>query len=85
MTFSLIAILALVLVILAISGFVLLIVLRKRFRFQHLETELEKGTVLSNVIVNPGMLFYIVVFLYLMIAAQLSFSLLNLVLSYFIR
>lgn len=55
-------------------GLILLIVLRKKIVFKPAEQELEKGTAFKNVVCNPGMLFYIALFVILIIMAQVGFS-----------
>ena len=68
-----------IVVVTLIAGIILMIVLRKKFVFEHREGEVEKGQRFNAAIVNPGMLLYVVYFVVTIILTQLGKNLIDMI------
>jgi len=68
-------------IIMFLSGCILIIALRKKFVFVHHPEEIEKGKRFSTAILNGGMMFFIVFWIYMIITVQMGFSLFDYLVS----
>jgi hypothetical protein len=62
-------------IIIVITGVILMIVLRKKFVFEHHEGELEKGSRFSTVVCNVGIAVYIIFWAATIILTQFGIGL----------
>jgi len=72
--FAVLGLVGFVAIILIITGIILMIVLRKKFVFEHREEELEPGKRFSTAILNKGMIIYIIFWLINIIMVQMGFG-----------
>lgn len=79
--FASMGLVSMVIFLLVFSGIILMIVLRKKFVFEHREGEIPKGKRFATAILNVGMIIYIVYWVYSIVATQLGFNFADAIIS----
>ena len=69
-----VAMIGMFVIVAIIVGLVLVIVLRKKFVFEHHEEEIEKGNRFKTAVLNPGMILYMVYWIATVILTQFNIS-----------
>lgn len=70
--FGLVTMFGFIIIGLVIAGIILMIVNRKKVVFEHHAEEIEKGKRFGAAVLNPGMIFYILFYVVMIIAVQLG-------------
>ncbi len=69
-----VAMVGLFVIVAVFVGFILAIVLRKKFVFEHHEEEIEKGKRFKTAVLNPGMILYMIYWIATVILTQFNIS-----------